>query len=495
MPIKKNKPFWIAGLGVSLLFLTLFMIRLDVFEWLFSRPETFTISATDSVKSRESWMNIFQKKNKIGFSHTLLSETEAGAGYRIQETVFMRINTMGIIQDINIKTTGKLKRDMSLQEIDFEMQSGRFHFAVRGSVKNDILTVRTRGAGDERRFEVKLDKKPYLVAGIIDAVAATELKSGDKYKFDIFDPATMGQAPVQVEVVGREEVEIMGEKQMATKVTLGFKGATQAAWIGDNGDLLQEKGLLGIRMEKTTRKDALSDLSLEPSGDLTLSASIESNVRLNAPQKLNVLKVKISGTALNSAQLNGDRQSYQNGILTIRKENLSNLPSQVDTDVLTPLERIFLKPDPFIQSDNEKIQELSRTIISSRPGADSLQQARLLMEWVHRNIEKRPVLSMPNALSTLENRVGDCNEHAMLMAALARAAGIPARVEAGVVYLKGRFYYHAWNLLYLGRWITVDSLFGQLPADVTHIRFVTGSQQQQLDLIGIIGKVQLEVLE
>jgi transglutaminase-like putative cysteine protease len=114
---------------------------------------------------------------------------------------------------------------------------------------------------------------------------------------------------------------------------------------------------------------------------------------------------------------------------------------------------------------------------------------------VYQNIEKRPVLSLPDALSTLDNRMGDCNEHAVLMAALARAAGIPCRIEAGLVYLKGRFYYHAWNIVYVGRWITLDSLFGQMPADVSHIRFTTGTQQQQIDIIGVIGKVQLRVIQ
>ena len=123
------------------------------------------------------------------------------------------------------------------------------------------------------------------------------------------------------------------------------------------------------------------------------------------------------------------------------------------------------------------------------------EKAQKMVDWIHKNIEKRPVLSLPDALSTLENRVGDCNEHAVLLAALARAAGIPAKVEAGLVYLKGRFYYHAWNLLYLGRWITADSLFGQMPADVTHIRFSSGTQKQQLDLMNIIGKVELKIIE
>ncbi len=150
-------------------------------------------------------------------------------------------------------------------------------------------------------------------------------------------------------------------------------------------------------------------------------------------------------------------------------------------------------PTLFIQSDHEKIQNLAQEIIGNDT-ATVQAKANKLMNWVHQNIKKRPVLSLPDALSTLENRVGDCNEHAVLLAALARAAGIPARVEAGLVYLKGRFYYHAWNLLYLGKWITADALFGQMPSDVTHIRFTTGAQQQ-LDLMGIIGRVRLKVIK
>ena len=157
------------------------------------------------------------------------------------------------------------------------------------------------------------------------------------------------------------------------------------------------------------------------------------------------------------------------------------------------LEKIFLRPGPFIQSDDEKIRALAQKIVADQSAA--VNKARRLVDWVYRNIDKRPVLSLPDALSTLQNRVGDCNEHAVLLAALARAAGIPCRIEAGLVYLKGRFYYHAWNLVYVGRWITVDAVYNQVPADVSHIRLVTGSGSRQLDLMGVIGKLQLKVIK
>jgi hypothetical protein len=330
------------------------------------------------------------------------------------------------------------------------------------------------------------------MAGITAAIASTKLDTGDRYTFRIFDPATMGQAPVIVEVIGKEDIQIMGANQIATKVILNFKGANQIAWIGENGDVLREKGILGIHLEKTTRNDALEGLDLRPSEDLTRTASVASNVMLANPEQLSTLKVQISGVANERVQLEGGRQTFENNVLTIQKESLANLLDAIDPSNLETLEKIFLRPEPFIQSDDQKIIALAREIVGNQ--TKPLEKTRKLVDWVHQYIQKRPVLSLPDALSTLEHRVGDCNEHAVLLAALARAAGIPCRVEAGLVYLKERFYYHAWNLVYLGRWVTVDSLLGQLPADVSHIRLVTGSPRQQLDIIGVIGNINLKIL-
>jgi hypothetical protein len=36
---------------------------------------------------------------------------------------------------------------------------------------------------------------------------------------------------------------------------------------------------------------------------------------------------------------------------------------------------------------------------------------------------------------------------------------------------------------------------GQMPADVTHIRFVRGEADRQLDLVGLIGRLKLDILE
>jgi len=491
MRISKHKWFWITGAFAILAFLILFMIRLDWFNKFLYRPKALEISAVNLSHAKETWMNIFQNKNKIGFSHTRLSAENDG--YHLQETVRMRINTMGMVQDIQLQTRGRLKEDFSLADFDFNISSGRFSFHVDGSLSGDVLTIKTASAGANRRMEIRLENKPYLLAGITSAMAAVELKAGDKYAFDIFDPATMGQTPVIVDIIGQEDISIAGSQKTATKVALNFKGTSQTAWIDQSGDVLQEKGLLGIRLEKTTRQNALEGLGRQASADLTEIASVASNVVLENPDHLETLRFEINGISDKRVRLDGGRQIFKKNVLTINRESIANLTDNIDRKDLQAFEKIYLQPSAFIQSDHQNIQTLAQKIVANK--STSLEKVHALVDWVHQNIEKRPVLSLPDALSTLENRVGDCNEHAVLFAALARAAGMPCRLEAGLVYLKGRFYYHAWNLVYLGRWITVDALFGQVPADVSHIRLATGSPRQQLDLMGLIGKVNLKVIQ
>lgn len=489
--IHKNKYIWISGSLAVMIFAALFMTRLDLLEKFFSRPKTLSILKSNMLDATESWMNIFQSDRKIGYSHTRISTEENG--YHLQETAYMRINTMGMVQDIFLKTRGRLKADFSLAEFDFEINSGRFSFSMNGSVSGDALSIQTTSVGTSRKTDIKLNAKPYLLSGINAAIASAELNIGDKYAFDVFDPATMGQSRMTAEVIGKEDIQIMGEKTSATKVSLSLKGASQITWIGESGDVLQQKGILGIRLEKTSRDLAIKGQILEPSTDLTRIASVDSNVVLEDIEQLENLKVEIRGIPLEKVGLDGGRQTLDGNVLTVSRESTANLAADISKENLQNLEKIFLKPTAFIQSDHKKIQAVTKEVVGNNKLP--LDKVRSLVKWVHQNIEKRPVLSLPDALSTLENRVGDCNEHAVLLAALARAAGIPCRIEAGLVYLNGRFYYHAWNLVYLGRWITVDALFGQIPADVSHIRMVSGSPRQQLDLMAVIGQVKLKVIK
>lgn len=116
------------------------------------------------------------------------------------------------------------------------------------------------------------------------------------------------------------------------------------------------------------------------------------------------------------------------------------------------------------------------------------------------------VVSIPSAVSVLKQKKGACKEHTVLLVALARSVGIPARMVAGLVYsdaylIKG-FYYHAWAEVYLtdaegknGRWFRVDPTFNQVPADATHIRLKTGNLEDMISLMQVVGQTKIEILE
>jgi hypothetical protein len=72
--------------------------------------------------------------------------------------------------------------------------------------------------------------------------------------------------------------------------------------------------------------------------------------------------------------------------------------------------------------------------------------------------------------------------------------GIPARVATGLLYADDRFFYHAWNEIFVGTWVPVDALLNQVPADPTHIRLIAGGLDRQVQLLRILGKLSIQVL-
>ncbi len=101
----------------------------------------------------------------------------------------------------------------------------------------------------------------------------------------------------------------------------------------------------------------------------------------------------------------------------------------------------------------------------------------------------------------LRTRVGDCNEHTALYVAMARALGIPARIDVGLVSVGGAFYYHAWPEVYIaegrsaGMWLPVDPTLNEFPADATHLRLARGGLEQQAAILPLIGRLKIEILE
>jgi transglutaminase-like putative cysteine protease len=204
------------------------------------------------------------------------------------------------------------------------------------------------------------------------------------------------------------------------------------------------------------------------------------------------LAVRLAGQPLDGLTLEGGRQRLAGDTVVITREGAREL----DAGYRLPIGRRelapFVRAEPLLQSDDPRLQAQARQIIGRARRAEDA--AARLVAWVHQNVRNEVTASVPSALDVLDLQRGDAGEHTVLFVALARAVGLPARNVTGLMYLDGRFYYHAWPEVYLNGWVAVDPTFGQFPADAGHLRLSIGGLARQLEMVRLVGGLTLEVL-
>ncbi|MBC7100013.1 MAG: pseudomurein-binding protein [Methanobacteriales archaeon] len=86
-------------------------------------------------------------------------------------------------------------------------------------------------------------------------------------------------------------------------------------------------------------------------------------------------------------------------------------------------------------------------------------KAKAVFNWVRDKISYSFYYNTRyGAVGTLKYRTGNCCDHAHLVVALARAAGIPARYKHGICTFSSGTYGHVWAELYInGKWYSADA--------------------------------------
>ena len=132
----------------------------------------------------------------------------------------------------------------------------------------------------------------------------------------------------------------------------------------------------------------------------------------------------------------------------------------------------YLQPEELIQSEDPEIKDLALRLTAG--SKDFWEATCRLSSWVADSIGGS--ITGGSALETLHRGDGACGAQSMLLAALCRASGIPARVVWGCVYTPeygGSFGHHGWNEVYVGEagWIPIDATFHERDyVDSGHIR-------------------------
>ncbi|HEY9685794.1 MAG TPA: tetratricopeptide repeat protein [Coleofasciculaceae cyanobacterium] len=185
-----------------------------------------------------------------------------------------------------------------------------------------------------------------------------------------------------------------------------------------------------------------------------------------------------------------------------------------DSSVLFPIQfdKNYLQATPYMQVTDATIERTAEEIIGTEKRA--YFAARMLQQWVYKNIDQKDLsLGFASAKETMQRRQGDCTEHAVLLAALARSLGIPSRVAVGLIYLPqgnealGRFVYHMWTEVYIGNmehgeWVPLDATNPEALPDATHIKVADSPLTDVNDLmgltervVGLMGKIKIDVLK
>lgn len=444
--------------------------------------------AAGQLRPKEEWMGIYWDKTKVGYTVSKIKRKLKG--YEIFEQALMDLAVMGTPQRIYTQVTSQVDDTFTLKSFEF-MLFANLSMKAKGEVRGNELHLEISSGESINRSIIPLKEIPYLSSGLKPLILSEGLVVGKRFRQTLFDPSTMSSTPIEIVVEGKEKVILKDKKIECYRIRSSFKGITIRSWIDEEGTTIKEESPLGLILVKESKADAITENWGETKKDITAASAISVNRAITSYDP-SYLKVKLGNINLGEFDLSQGRQQLQGDILEIFKEKMSGLnPYKIPYAEGNLMK--YLDPTTFIQSSNRAIIKKAQEIIGDE--RDALEVVKLIKGWVYQNIEKKPTLSIPSALDVLKMKVGDCNEHATLFVALCRSVGIPSRLCAGIVYNQESFYYHAWSDVFVGRWISVDPTMNQLPADATHIRFIEGGLDKQLEIVKLIGVLKLEVLD
>ncbi|HEV8716678.1 MAG TPA: transglutaminase-like domain-containing protein [Candidatus Binatia bacterium] len=440
---------------------------------------------------QEEWMGIYQQDQKVGYLQRRVTPTDTG--YQWQERWQMKLRVLKTLQTMHTEIRADTDQHYALTHFSFRLLTDGAVFQVTGDVAGQELRGQITTGGETSPFALPLHEPLYLPDTVQMALRKTTLRPGEERHFTIFNPLSMRPDTIAVTAIGPETLVLQGKAHTVTKVAERFNGTTVHAWLDQDGKVVKEEATMGLVLLRESREDALGSGWRDTAPvDLVTWAAIPVSGALQNPRTLTRLQLRLSGPIDAALFSFPPRQRRQDSTLIVASEDISTLASYTLPQT-NPEFAADLAPTPFLQSAHPRLVAQAQQILGAEH--DAVQAARRLLDWTYTSLDKVPTVGLPTALEALASKRGDCNEHAVLFTALARAAGLPARVAAGVVYLDGAFYYHAWSEVWLGQWVAADPVFHQFPADATHIKFVEGGPEEHLALLKIFGKVGMEIVE
>ena len=444
------------------------------------------------------WYGLYMNGQKAGYASSEIRVGEDGVVVLIDDASF-KLNMVGMKQDMRIYSKRTYSESGELLKIVSRVDDISGTNLFEATVQGESLILDSNVAGQNQRRTL-----PRPNESLEDALKRHELvsaspKVGEVVHFFMFEPMYQLEIEGRSEIAGVEERMLDGVNTTVYKVetVLDLMSIESTSFITESGVVLEDEignGIITMRLEpEKIAKD------VEYSNDVIVSNAARIDSAIDNPRSREVLQLLLRGPLKKVHLFNDERQSlteseedfaFEGRRISLDRFNAARLP------ISDPEVAEWQKPTLFVQSDHERMIETAGRIVGDED--DAFKVARMLSDWVSDNVRSTFSARLTNSLEVLDNMEGDCTEHSMLFIGLARAAGLPAREVAGLIYVEAPqpgFYFHQWATVWVGKWIDVDPTFDQPIADATHIKLAEGDLFEQAKLLPIIGKIEIEVVD
>ncbi len=366
-------------------------------------------------------------------------------------------------------------------------------------------------------------------AALFRSMQSLKLEKGTKAEFKTFSTDHPDKSvKVTAEVIDKESHDTGGGPQDLWKVMVTDDSSNEdsvANWTKDDHTLLTEEVYIpgfGLMIERVSSKDECSKpldgvevfttSLIRPDRTLLTPTKLGKAVYLLTVQNYKDELPIWKGDASTQEVLKSEPGKAQVAVYSsdFAPENAGfELPLKS-----TPNLADYMKPSRYLESDSIEVKTLAQDALQGE--RNPVIAARRIETYVRYYITKKDLrLGFLTARATAICREGDCKEHAVLCAAMGRAAGMPTRCVVGLCYVApnedlyanvtgdvshGIFGFHMWAEAYVGpnEWMPMDAaLYGY---DVGHIALgKTALDEDHPDfessISGIVGNLSIKILD
>jgi transglutaminase-like putative cysteine protease len=507
---------------------------------LYVGPSSFVRGAQDTTGEKkaepktllETWQAAYFEGLKVGHVHTLAREAMRD-GKKVIRTVKQMnlvVKRYGSVIPVRVdQTSVETDEGQVLALVSTQYLASDRKVSLTGVVKGGKLTY--TGADES---EQTLDWDDEAVGQYWQEVVfqKKKVKPGDRFHFLSYELMLPGALTIRVAVkesdkvdrliskkegktikIVREPTTLLRVETVPDKITVGGNPVqlpTKTIWLDSKLQPVREQfqmpGLGAITLYHTTREAALKEgVAPELLPDFGLKISIPLKQTIDDPYETTEAVYRITlKEEIARVFTQDDRQKVRNekGKTFELVVKARRAPIKVETPIKPGKE--YLQSNQFIDSANVNIRVKATKVVGKE--TDPWQKALKLEGWVHDNMRMSTAVGFPTAGQICRDLEGDCRQHAILLTALCRAAGIPARTAIGLIYArdKGRspyFGFHMWaEVAVNGQWLGLDAILGQGGIGATHLKMGDHSWSKTATLAPLLpvsqalGKVAIDVV-